>query len=90
MKTLFIITSTLNCESDIKNCIESVKKIKNVFKLGRIHHLIADGGSKDKTLSIIKPYIGKDLTFVSTKDNGCMIGINVFCMRIRFAKKIFG
>ena len=27
-------------------------------------------GSKDKTLSIIKPYIGKDLTLVSTKDTG--------------------
>ena len=70
MRTLFIITSTLNCERDIKNCIESVKKIKNDFKLGRIHHLIADGGSKDKTLSIIKSYIGKDLTLVSTKDKG--------------------
>ena len=86
MKTLFIITATLNSERDIKNCIESVKKIKYVFKFGKIHHLIADGGSKDKTLSIIRPFIGRDLTLVSIDDSGiydawnkCIIYANAVC-----------
>lgn len=70
MHTLFIITSTLNCEEKIENCISSVLRIRKSVKSVILHHLIADGGSKDKTLSIIEPYIGEDLTLVSTKDSG--------------------
>ncbi len=86
MKKLFIITATLNCEDKINQCIDSVKKIKNRLKIGKIHHLIADGGSTDKTLSIIKTSIDEDLTLVSTKDKGiydawnkCILYANSIC-----------
>ena len=86
MQSLFIITATLNCEVQIKDCIDSVKKIQKLIKLVKIHHLIADGGSTDKTLSTIEPYIGSDLTLVSTNDSGvydawnkCILYANSIC-----------
>ena len=86
MQTLFIITATLNCDKKIRNCIKSVLRVKKMSKYVNIHHLIADGGSRDKTVSIIESYQGKDLTLVSTSDSGiydawnkCILYANAIC-----------
>tara|TARA_B100001057_G_C22662181_1_gene876391 strand:- start:197 stop:379 length:183 start_codon:yes stop_codon:yes gene_type:complete len=48
-----IITTVLNGEEYIADCIESVQKQK-YFKDKDIEHIIIDGGSVDEALSIIK------------------------------------
>ena len=51
--SLSIITTVLNNEKFIYNCLRSVKsqKIRN-----NIEHIIVDGGSTDKTFVIIKKF----------------------------------
>lgn len=86
MQKIFIITATLNCDKEIRNCINSVLRIQKMTKFVNIHHLIADGGSTDKTVSIIESYLGKNLTLVSTSDTGiydawnkCILYANAIC-----------
>ena len=52
--TFSIITTVLNNESFILDCLESVKK-QNINKK-EIEHIIIDGGSNDKTVNIIKKF----------------------------------
>ena len=50
---LSIVTATYNCESLLKNCLESVaaqSAIENV------EHIIVDGGSTDSTVSIASSF----------------------------------
>ena len=49
-----IITTVLNNEDFILDCLESVKK-QNINKK-KIEHIIIDGGSEDKTVDIIKNF----------------------------------
>ena len=39
MQTIFIVTATLNCENEIKNCIESVLKVKKKIVLSDCEYL---------------------------------------------------
>ena len=47
-----VVTVCLNSEKTIKKCLESV--IQQNYPKNKIEHIIIDGGSKDKTLNIIK------------------------------------
>jgi len=64
-----VITPVFNGEEMIESCIESV--------LGQDHrskeHVIVDGGSKDKTVEIIKKY---QVKWLSEKDEGLYDAIN--------------
>ena len=51
MIDITFVTPTLNSEKYIWECISSVSKLKNDFK---IEHLFFDGGSIDQTTNIIK------------------------------------
>ena len=48
---LSIVTTVLNNEKYIRDCVDSVKRQK--FK-NKYEHIIVDGGSKDDTLKILK------------------------------------
>ena len=50
-----IITVTLNSEKTLRDTLNSV--FSQTYK--NIEHIIVDGGSKDKTLSILKRYPNK-------------------------------
>lgn len=69
-----IITPTLNCDSLIKKTIDSVFLQEEVD----IEHIVVDGLSTDKTLSILKDYQRKCtyLTVISEKDNGLYDAMN--------------
>lgn len=54
LPTVTFVTPTLNSESTIRECIESVDKLDYPKKL--IQMYIMDDGSKDKTLSIAREY----------------------------------
>ena len=49
--SLSIVTTVLNNEKFIHDCVNSVKRQK--FK-HKYEHIIVDGGSKDNTLKILK------------------------------------
>ena len=49
-----IITTVLNNEKFILNCLQSVQKQKINKK--KIEHIIVDGGSVDNTINIIKKF----------------------------------
>jgi len=55
--SLSIITTVLNNEKFIYECLQSVKR-QNIKK--NIEHIIVDGGSEDKTLAIIKKFKKKN------------------------------
>ncbi|ACF14960.1 glycosyl transferase family 2 [Chloroherpeton thalassium ATCC 35110] len=63
-----IITPVFNGEVFIENCLKNVIEQKCPFA----EHLIMDGGSKDKTVEILKTYSQKHphIHFISEKDNG--------------------
>tara|TARA_B100000212_G_C27350057_1_gene523205 strand:+ start:773 stop:1513 length:741 start_codon:yes stop_codon:yes gene_type:complete len=65
MKRFSIITSTLNSESCIEECIESVlnQSISNICE-----HIVIDGQSTDKTLEILNSF--KHLKYISERDKG--------------------
>ena len=71
-----IITTVLNGEKYITDCIESVQKQK-YFK--NIEHIIIDGGSNDGTLSIIKKFQKNHTNIICLKKNniGIYEGINI-------------
>lgn len=69
-----IITPTYNAESCIENCI------KNVIdqKYDNLEHIIVDGASTDRTVSIIKEYADKysHIRWLSEKDQGQSDALN--------------
>lgn len=69
MPKVSIITASYNSEKTIEDTIESV--LNQTY--GNIEYIIIDGGSSDKTISIIKKYedlfFGR-LTYLSEKDKG--------------------
>ena len=65
-----IITPSFNQGEYIEDAIKSVQNQSNV----EIEHIIIDGGSTDKTLSILKNY--KNLTWISEKDRGQTHALN--------------
>jgi len=52
--TISVITPTLNNERDIEGFIQSIKK--QTYPAGKVEIILADGGSKDETLTIAKKY----------------------------------
>ena len=74
--TFSIITTVLNNESFILDCLESVKK-QNINKK-EIEHIIIDGGSNDKTVNIIKKFKknNKYVKFFYQKNLSIYEGIN--------------
>lgn len=54
MKSLAIITPTLNADQYLESCILSAKKL--IFNNSNISHVIVDSGSKDNTLAIADKY----------------------------------
>lgn len=71
-----IITTVLNNEDFILDCLESVKK-QNINKK-KIEHIIIDGGSEDKTVDIIKNFKKKNeyIKFFFKKNFSIYEGIN--------------
>ena len=69
---LSIVTVVLNGEKYIENTIKSVLKQKEK----NYEYIIIDGGSSDKTLSIIKKYSNKISYWVSEKDKGIYDAFN--------------
>src|SRR3989344_1395322 len=65
-----IVTPSFNSGKFIKECIESVLN----QNYPRVEHIIQDGGSKDKTIDILKSYSNSKykskIKWVSYKDNG--------------------
>ena len=74
-----IITPCFNVESTILDCIQSVDKQRVTVK-----HLIIDGVSTDRTLSIIADYISKNkcnIELISEADNGVYDAMNKGILR---------
>jgi glycosyltransferase involved in cell wall biosynthesis len=71
MAKISIITPVFNGEKFIEDCIRSVQSQLNVDT----EHIIIDGGSKDKTVDIIKSF-GDKVQYISEKDNGQSDAIN--------------
>lgn len=69
---LTIVTVTYNAAAYIIETLESVKK--QTFT--NYEHLIIDGASKDRTLSIIQSYNDSHVRVVSEKDNGIYDAMN--------------
>lgn len=67
-----LITVTYNSEKYLANCIESVQS----QTYNNIEHIIIDGNSTDKTISIIKKYESKIAHWVSEPDRGMYDAIN--------------
>jgi glycosyltransferase involved in cell wall biosynthesis len=60
-----IIVPTYNCESYLKQCLDSIVTQKH---MGKTQIILVDNQSSDKTLEIAKQY--KDIEIVSEKDKG--------------------
>lgn len=69
---LSIITVVFNNEKTIKDAIESV--LTQTYE--NIEHVVIDGNSSDKTVSIIRKYENKLGFFNSEKDNGIYDAMN--------------
>jgi glycosyltransferase involved in cell wall biosynthesis len=71
-----VITTVLNNEKFILNCLQSVKKQK--FKKSKVEHIIIDGGSTDKTTDIIKKFKKKNkyVKFFYKKNSSIYDAIN--------------
>tara|TARA_B100000787_G_scaffold111821_1_gene83203 strand:- start:296 stop:1069 length:774 start_codon:yes stop_codon:yes gene_type:complete len=70
-----IITVVLNGDKTINKCIKSV--IAQSYPSHKIEHVIIDGGSQDKTTSIIKRYQHKIAYWHSKKDKGLYDAMNI-------------
>ena len=68
-----IITATFNSEKYLEESILSLHK----QKYDNYEHIIIDGGSKDKTLEIIKKYENKIDYWCSASDNGIYDAFNI-------------
>ena len=71
-----IITTVLNGEEFLADCLNSVQKQKYSKN---IEHIIVDGGSKDNTINLIKNFSNnyKNITYILGKDIGIYQGINL-------------
>ena len=71
-----IITTVLNGEKFIADCIESVQKQKYSKSL---EHIIVDGGSSDNTIAIVKKFSKefKNIVLISKQNIGIYQGINI-------------
>ncbi len=71
-----IITTVLNGEEFLADCLNSVQKQKYSKN---IEHIIVDGGSKDNTINLIKNFSNnyKNITYILEKDIGIYQGINL-------------
>lgn len=67
-----IITVSYNAESTIQETIESVLSQKGV----EVEYIIIDGGSTDKTVSIMEGFLDRIQHFVSEEDKGIYDGMN--------------
>ena len=67
-----IITVTLNSADFLKDCLKSIKS----QTYNNIEHIIIDGGSTDKTLSILKESKNEISIIVSSKDKGIYDAMN--------------
>ena len=67
-----IITVSYNAESTIQETIESVLSQRGV----ELEYIIIDGGSTDKTVSIVETYKDRIRHFVSEEDKGIYDGMN--------------
>lgn len=67
-----IITVTLNSEKTIRDTINSI--LSQDYK--NLEHIIVDGGSKDKTLSILDKYKSKKVKIYKKKNFGIYKSIN--------------
>ena len=70
-----IITVVLNGDKTINKCIKSV--IAQSYPSHKIEHIVIDGGSSDKTISIIKKHQNKISYWQSKKDKGLYDGMNI-------------
>jgi glycosyltransferase involved in cell wall biosynthesis len=68
---LTIITTVLNGENSIRDCLESVRKQSIIPE-----QIIIDGGSKDRTLNIVDEYRDGIARLISEKDDGIYDGMN--------------
>ncbi|RZL69654.1 MAG: glycosyltransferase, partial [Pedobacter sp.] len=66
MNKISIVTATYNADKFLSNLIESIKVQGDV----QFEFIIIDGGSKDKTISIIKQNEEVITKWISEKDNG--------------------
>ena len=71
-----IITTVLNGEKFITDCIESVQNQKYSKD---VEHIIIDGGSKDNTPKLVRKFSDKyqNINFYSEKNIGIYRGINI-------------
>jgi len=67
-----IVTTSFNSASTIKDAIDSVLS----QDYNNIEYIIADGGSKDGTLDIIKSYDDPRIRWISEPDKGIYDGMN--------------
>ena len=67
-----IITVCFNSDKTIYDTLESV----NTQTWGNLEHIIIDGGSKDKTLEIIKSHGKRVSKIISEKDEGIYHAMN--------------
>jgi len=67
-----IITITYNSEATLADTLESV--VNQSYK--NIEYIIVDGGSTDRTLSVIESYKNKIARVISEKDNGLYDALN--------------
>jgi glycosyltransferase involved in cell wall biosynthesis len=67
-----VITVVLNNEKYLEECILSLRQ----QNYDNYEHIIIDGGSKDKTLNVIKKYESKIDYWCSAKDNGIYDAFN--------------
>ena len=65
----------MNGEKTIKRCIKSV--INQSYPSQKVEHIIIDGDSKDRTLSIIRKYKNKIAFWQSKKDRGLYDAMNI-------------
>lgn len=78
MKKVSIITPTLNDGKMLRKTLESVLR----QNYPNIEHVVADGGSLDDSLEVLKEYekkyteAGKKLIWISEKDRGIFDGVN--------------
>lgn len=71
-KFISIVIATYNCADDLTDCLESIIECRS----DDIEILIADGGSTDETIDIIKKYSSKISWWCSENDDGIYDAFN--------------